>query len=169
MRVLLTGAGGFCGSHALLHFLKMTDYQFTVTDSFRHKGNSARLRSVFEAEKSATSRVKVVTHDLTTPIDMVTAREFGEIQLIISMASESHVDRSIKEPRSFIENNTKLILTLLEYSRQLSSLELFLHISTDEVYGPAPTGVFHKEWASYFPSNPYSASKAAQESICHSY
>jgi dTDP-glucose 4,6-dehydratase len=85
------------------------------------------------------------------------------------MASESHVDRSIEEPRSFIENNTNLILTLLEYSRQLQNIQLFLQISTDEVYGPAPGGILHKEWDPYFPSNPYSASKAAQESICYSY
>ena len=169
MRVLLTGAGGFVGHHTLSHLLKTTDYQFIVTDSFRHRGNSARLRSVFDEVKSATDRVKVVTHDLTTPIDLVTSRELGKIQVIISMASESHVDRSIEEPRNFIENNTNLILTLLEYSRQIDSLELFLQISTDEVYGPAPGGILHKEWDPYFPSNPYSASKAAQESICYSY
>jgi dTDP-glucose 4,6-dehydratase len=169
MRVLLTGAGGFVGHHTLSHLLKTTDYHFTVTDSFRHRGNSARLRSVFDEVVSAKNRVKVVTHDLTTPIDLVTSREFGDIQIIISMASESHVDRSIDEPRSFIENNTNLILTLLEYSRQLQNIQLFLQISTDEVYGPAPGGILHKEWDPYFPSNPYSASKAAQESICYSY
>jgi len=169
MRVLLTGAGGFVGHHTLSHLLKTTDYHFIVTDSFKHRGNSARLRSVFEEVKSATERVKVITHDLTTPIDLVTSREFGDTQVLISMASESHVDRSINEPRNFIENNTNLILTLLEYSRHLDSLELFLQISTDEVYGPAPGGILHKEWDPYFPSNPYSASKAAQESICYSY
>jgi dTDP-glucose 4,6-dehydratase len=169
MRVLLTGAGGFVGHHTLSHLLKTTDYHFTVTDSFRHRGNSARLRSVFDEVVSAKNRVKVVTHDLTTPIDLVTSREFGDIQIIISIASESHVDRSIEEPRSFIENNTNLILTLLEYSRQLQNIQLFLQISTDEVYGPAPGGILHKEWDPYFPSNPYSASKAAQESICYSY
>ena len=169
MRVLLTGAGGFVGHHTLSHLLKTTDYHFTVTDSFRHRGNSARLRSVFDEVASARDRVKVVTHDLTTPIDLVTSREFGDIEIIISMASESHVDRSIEEPRSFIENNTNLILTLLEYSRQLQNIQLFLQISTDEVYGPAPGGILHKEWDPYFPSNPYSASKAAQESICYSY
>ena len=169
MRVLLTGAGGFVGHHTLSHLLKTTDYQFIVTDSFRHRGNSARLRSVFEEVKSAKDRVKVVTHDLTTPIDLVTSREIGDVQVIISMASESHVDRSIEEPRNFIENNTNLILTLLDFSRQLDNLELFLQISTDEVYGPAPGGILHKEWDPYFPSNPYSASKAAQESICYAY
>ena len=169
MRILLTGAGGFVGHHTLSHLLKTTDHHFTVTDSFRHRGNSARLRSVFDEVKSATERVKVITHDLTTPIDLVTSREFGDIQTIISMASESHVDRSIEDPRNFIENNVKLMLTLLEYARNLNSLELFLQISTDEVYGPAQSGTAHTEWDSFLPSNPYSASKAAQESICYSY
>jgi len=169
MKILLTGAGGFVGSHTLAHMLKNTDHDFVVTDSFRHRGSTARLRSVFEEVKSANQRVKVVSHDLTVPIDNVTKSEFGQIQTIISMASESHVDRSILEPRKFIENNVNLILTLLEYSRQLDSLELFLQISTDEVYGPAPNGQAHKEWSTFFPSNPYSSSKAAQESICYSY
>ena len=169
MKILLTGAGGFVGHHTLSHLLKTTDHDFIVTDSFRHRGNSARLRSVFEEVESATKRVKVVTHDLTTPIDSVTGREFGDVSIIISMASESHVDRSIEEPSNFIKNNTDLILTLLNFSRQLDSIELFLQISTDEVYGPAPLGTLHKEWDPYFPSNPYSASKAAQESICYSY
>jgi len=169
MKILLTGAGGFVGHHTLSHLLKTTDHDFIVTDSFRHRGNSARLRSVFEEVESATKRVKVVTHDLTTPIDSVTGREFGAVSIIISMASESHVDRSIEEPSNFIKNNTELILTLLNFSRQLDSIELFLQISTDEVYGPAPLGTLHKEWDTYFPSNPYSASKAAQESICYSY
>ncbi len=169
MRILLTGAGGFVGHHTLSHLLKTTDYNFVVTDSFRHRGSSARLRSVFEEVKSAKDRVKVVTHDLTTPIDLVTSRELGDIQVLISMASESHVDRSIEAPRTFIENNTNLILTLLDFSRQLDNIELFLQISTDEVYGPAPGGILHREWDPYFPSNPYSASKAAQESICYAY
>lgn len=169
MKILLTGAGGFVGHHTLAHLLKTTDFEFIATDSFRHRGNSARLRSVFSEIQSAEKRVKVVTHDLTTPIDLVTAKELGRIEVIISMASESHVDRSIEHPRAFIENNVNLILTLLEYARQLNSLELFLQISTDEVYGPAPAGTQHLEWDPYFPSNPYSASKAAQESICYSY
>jgi dTDP-glucose 4,6-dehydratase len=169
MKVLLTGAGGFVGHHTLAHLLKQTDFEVVATDSFRHRGNSARLREVFREIPSADTRVKVITHDLTTPIDHVTVKEIGKIDTIISMASESHVDRSIEEPRSFISNNTNLILTLLDYARGLDDLKLFLQVSTDEVYGPAPAGVLHREWDTYFPSNPYSASKAAQESICYSY
>lgn len=168
-KILLTGAGGFVGHHTLAHLLKTTDYSIVVTDSFNHKGNTARLRSVFEELPDAKNRVKVITHDLRVPIDSITGREIGDVEIIISMASESHVDRSISSPRKFISNNIELILTLAEFARSLNNLELFLQISTDEVYGPAPDKILHKEWDPYFPSNPYSASKASQESICFAY
>ena len=168
-RLLLTGAAGFVGHHTLAHLLKTTDWEIVVTDSFRHFGISSRLRAVFEELPQYRSRVKVVTHDLSTPIDQVTRNEFGEIHYIINMASASHVDRSILDPRPFVENNVALQMTMLEFARQLPSLEIFLHISTDEVYGPAPLGNDHAEWSEIIPSNPYSASKAAQEALAISY
>ena len=79
-----------------------------------------------------------------------------------------HVDRSIIEPRSFIENNVQLILTLLEYVRD-HPVEKFLHISTDEVFGPAAVGHEHAEWETHRPSNPYAASKAMQTEACYAY
>jgi dTDP-glucose 4,6-dehydratase len=167
--VLITGAAGFVGHHTLSYLLKNTDFSFIATDSFKHKGTSARLRSVFEEVPNSNKRVKVITHDLTTPIDKVTKNEFGKIDYILNIASESHVDRSISEPREFILNNTNLILTMLELARSNDNLKLFVQMSTDEVYGPATDGHNHKEWETHFPSNPYSASKAAQEDICYSY
>ena len=169
MKVLLTGAGGFVGHHTLAHLLKTTNWEIVATDSFRHLGISARIRAVFEELPSDVARVKVVTHDLTTPIDSVTAREFGNPDVIINMASESHVDRSITDPRPFIENNVALTLTLLDYARTLPNLKTFIQIGTDEVYGPAPEGINHPEWSPQVPSNPYSASKSAQEAIAISY
>jgi dTDP-glucose 4,6-dehydratase len=169
MRVLLTGAGGFVGHHTLAHLLKTTDWEIIATDSFRHLGVSARIRAVLEELPEEASRVKVITHDLVAPIDKVTAKEFGEPDVIINMASESHVDRSISDPRPFIENNVALTLTLLDYARTLPNLRAFVQIGTDEVYGPAPVGINHKEWSSQLPSNPYSASKSAQEAIAISY
>jgi dTDP-glucose 4,6-dehydratase len=169
MKVLLTGAGGFVGHHTLAHLLKTTDWKIIATDSFRHLGTSARIRAVLEELPKDVSRVKVITHDLTTPIDQVTAREFGSPDVIINMASESHVDRSITDPRPFVANNVALALTLLEYARSLQNLKTFIQIGTDEVYGPAPEGVNHIEWSPQLPSNPYSASKSAQESIAISY
>ena len=167
--VLITGAAGFVGHHTLAHLLKTTDYKFVVTDSFKHLGVSARLRSVLSELPHSAQRMKIVTHDLTTPIDLVTFREFGKVEIIINMASESHVDRSITEPRTFISNNVDLVLTMLDYARQLESLEVYIQISTDEVYGPAKVGTTHSEANPHLPSNPYAASKAAQENICYSY
>lgn len=167
--VLLTGAAGFVGHHTLSHLLKTTDWRFVATDSFRHQGLTSRLRAVFEELPDARKRVKVVSHDLTVPIDSITAREFGKVSYIINMASASHVDRSISEPRSFIENNVNLSLTMLEYARNTDSLKVFVQVGTDEVYGPARHGDFHKEWSTQLPSNPYSASKGAQEAISISY
>jgi dTDP-glucose 4,6-dehydratase len=169
MKVLLTGAGGFVGHHTLSHLLKTTDWEFVVTDSFKHFGTSARLREVFEELPNERKRVKVVTHDLATPIDQVTAAEFGNIETIINMASDSHVDRSIENPRPFVENNIALALTMFDYARTLDNLNCFIQISTDEVYGPAPSGTLHKEWEPLIPSNPYSASKMGQEAIANAY
>lgn len=168
-RVLLTGAGGFVGSHTLVHFLHNTDWQLVLTDSFRHKGTTDRIdQMINKSHPEFADRVEVITHDLTVPFSKQMVQRLGKIDYIVSMASESHVDRSIEEPRDFIENNVKLILTLLEYARE-NPVEKFLQVSTDEVYGPAPIGHDHVEGEPHLPSNPYSASKAAQEDICYSY
>jgi dTDP-glucose 4,6-dehydratase len=106
--------------------------------------------------------------DLRAPIDSVTRAQIGPIDVIMNVASESHVDRSISEAATFIRNNVELITSLLDFARQAKP-RMFLQMSTDEVYGPAPEGIFHGEWESIRPSNPYSASKAAQEAICFSY
>jgi dTDP-glucose 4,6-dehydratase len=169
MRILLTGGGGFVGHHTLEHLLKNTDWEIVVIDSFRHHGISARLRAVLSSNPLFSSRVSVITHDLKTPIDRVTTAEIGEIQIIVNMASESHVDRSIENPRVFIENNTQLALTMLDFARQSKGLQLFIQVSTDEVYGPARDNYAHKEYDVILPSNPYSASKASQEAISISY
>ena len=168
-RVLLTGGGGFVGHHTLEHLLKNTDWEIVVLDSFRNKGLSSRLRAVFDANPDDIERVTVITHDLTSPIDVVTSKNIGKIDAIINNASESHVDRSITHPRPFVENNVSLAITMLEYARTLPDLKVFIQISTDEVYGPAVNGAPHPEYDMMLPSNPYSASKVAQEAIAISY
>lgn len=168
MKVLLTGAGGFVGHHTLEHLLKKTNWEIVCLDSFRHKGMSARMREVFNANPEHRHRVSVITHDLRSPLDHITIKEIGNVDTIINMASESHVDRSLIYPREFINNNVELCLNMLEYARTLDSLSLFIQISTDEVYGPAKHGD-HPEYDPILPSNPYSASKAAQEAIAISY
>lgn len=167
--VALTGIGGFVGAHTLIHILHNTDWNVIGIDSFRHKGKTDRVTEVLhKSHPEYLPRVKILTHDLTVPFSAQFVSEIGDINYIINMASESHVDRSITHPRSFVENNVALQLTMLEYARQ-NPVEKFLQVSTDEVFGAAPHNYDHKEGEPHLPSNPYSASKAMQEDLLFSY
>lgn len=168
-RVLLTGASGFVGSHVLRHIILNTDWFVVCPTTFTHKGLQDRIRVALDDLPDAYKRVKIIRCDFTSPISLITAREFGDIDMIINVASESHVDRSIEEPAQFVINNVSLICHILDYARN-TNIEKFIQVSTDEVYGPAPDGYAHVEWMDqHLPSNPYSASKAAQEDIAFSY
>lgn len=167
--VLLTGASGFVGSHVLRHFLENTDWEIVCPVSYRHRGNSSRITSALVGKDA--SRVTFFMHDLTGPFSSIEADKIGDIDYIVNVASESHVDRSIADPVPFVRNNVDVALNVLELARS-KDVEKLIQVSTDEVYGPAdsedhPDG--HSEWSPIVPSNPYSASKAAQEAIAISY
>jgi dTDP-glucose 4,6-dehydratase len=169
--VWLSGAGGFAGHHALEHILSNTDWNVICTDSFRHKGTTDRITDVFYGgSPSWTNRVDVITHDLTAPFAARQVAAMGDVDYMVCYASESHVDRSIDDPVPFIRNNVDVALNSLELARALKPKQV-IWISTDEVYGPVEatdlTG--HSEWSPMLPSNPYAASKAAQEDIAISY
>lgn len=163
--VLLTGVGGFVGSHTLRHILDNTDWHVIGLDSFRHRGKLDRVKE--QLKDHDPSRYTHLVYDLRIPFSPQFEENLKNVDYVISMASESHVDRSITDPREFIENNINLILTLVEWAKN-AHIEKFIQISTDEVYGPIRKGG-HKEGSPHRPSNPYSASKSAQESICYSY
>jgi dTDP-glucose 4,6-dehydratase len=169
-RALLTGAAGLVGSHVLRHLLVNTDWEIVCPVTFRHKGMPPRLVSAVKGLDAPveSNRVSVIMLDLTAPVDPVSVGRIGEIDYVLNVASESHVDRSITNPVPFVLNNTALILNVLELARTLRP-RLFLQMSTDEVYGPALPGEAHAEWSPTVPSNPYSASKAAQEAIAIAY
>lgn len=166
---MLTGVSGFMGSHVLNHILATTEWDVVGLASWRHKGTPERVEQVLSADPTWRDRVVIITHDLEAPIPERTQARIGAVDYIINVAAESHVDRSIVDPVPFVTNNVALVLNMLEFARTLPNLETFLQISTDEVYGAAPLGHNHKEWESIIPSNPYSASKAAQEAIAISY
>lgn len=167
-RVLLTGAGGFVGHHFLEHLLATTDWGIVATGSFRHRGKTDRIVQVLDGHPSWRGRVDVLTHELTAPFSTQAMYRIGSPDYIIAMASESHVDRSISDPVPFVRNNVDVILSTLELARVVQPKAVIV-VSTDEVYGPCEPGQGHVEWSPIIPSNPYSASKAAQEAIAISY
>lgn len=175
---MLTGSNGFVGAGVLAEMLDKTDWFFILPTTSLHHGSQTRLNNTLYRYNQkqmlsgspvlADERVKIVRVDLTQPF---THRIFGDVptpDLILNIASESHVDRSIDDPVPFIRNNVELILNVMEYAREVQP-KLVLHMSTDEVFGNAREGEYHSEWDPIRPSNPYSASKAAQEAIAYSY
>lgn len=164
--LLLTGIGGSIGIHTLSQIMKNTDWNVVGVDSFRHKGWSDRIVDHLERHPNDRDRLKIITHDLTAPFSELTKKQIGKIDYIINMASLSDVEASNQDPVNFVQNNISLVLTMLEYAREIKP-EVFIQISTDEVYGPT-TGKNdgYKEWDSKIPSNPYAASKSCQEELC---
>jgi dTDP-glucose 4,6-dehydratase len=164
-RVLLTGAGGAIGIHMLAHIFHNTDWEVVATDSFRHKGYPDRIALLFVEHPEWRERLEVIVHDLNAPFTEREMKKMGNITHIINLASISDVQASIDDPVPTVRNNVELMLNMLELARAIKP-KTFLHFSTDEVYGPVTKeSKGHKEWASIKPSNPYSASKAAQEAI----
>lgn len=177
-RVLLTGVGGFVGSHCLEYFLNNTDWFIIGLDSFRHKGTYSRLN---EIEYIDPNRFKLLKHDLTVPLDeqlenRIMSRRINErgqvvedkLDYIINMASDSAVERSVSDPGWCWRNNCELVYNMLELARRVKP-KIFFQVSTDEVYGDCAPGYSHPEWDVLMPSNPYAASKAAQEALAISY
>lgn len=167
-RVLLSGISGSIGIHVFGHIMKNTDWHVVGIASFRHRGLSDRLVEDLSNHPERHDRLTLITHDLSAPFSDLTRKKIGHIDYIINMASLSDVEDSIVNPVPFVENNVKLVLNMLELARELKP-ESFIQISTDETYGPSEEGEQFVEWSPILPSNPYSASKAAQEAIAISY
>lgn len=166
-KCVITGGFGFVGSHFVEHFLKNTDWNIVVLDKLSYATNGYdRLRDINIFDEK---RVSIFAVDLNLPLSDGVKKEIGEVDYIINLASESHVDNSIAEPVTFIQNNVNLALNMLEWSRELKHLKKFIQFSTDESFGTAPEGVNYKEGDRANPGNPYSASKLAQEGIARAY
>ena len=165
--ILLTGASGFAGSHMLKCLLKNTTSHIFCPVTYRHGGSRNRIKSIVSSESA--DKYTVFECDLAK--ENLNDFDFlSGVSLIINFASESHVDRSITEPRNFMSNNINLMINLLEFARLKNRDLQFIHVSTDEVYGALDKSFSNTEWSRpHLPSNPYSASKSAQESLVVSY
>ena len=166
-KILISGGVGFVGHHIVESYLKNTDYDIIVIDKLSYSSDSLdRLRDIKAFDEN---RVKMFSVDLQLPLSVGVKKEIGEVDYILNLASESHVDNSIKDPVNFVLNNVKLTLNMLEWARELKGLKKFIQFSTDEVFGTAPDGIAYKEGDRHNAGNPYSASKDAQEAICRAY
>jgi dTDP-glucose 4,6-dehydratase len=169
-KIIVTGGCGFIGHHFVEHLCINTDWDIIILDKLSYASMGfERMRDtqMFDLYKN---RVKVFTTDLILPLPDGIIREIGEnVEYIVHMAAETHVDNSIKDPQLFITNNINSTVNMLEYARNLKNLKIFFYFSTDEVFGPALNGKLFKEWDRHKPTNPYSASKSAAEQICISY
>jgi dTDP-glucose 4,6-dehydratase len=158
-KMLVTGGAGFIGSEFVRQAVK--GYHVVVVDSLTYAGDMARLASI---------RDDIVFYQC----DIADRRQIGQIvkdegpEIIVHWAAESHVDRSILDASPFIMTNVKGTQNLLDAARQYP-IELFINVSTDEVYGElGQEGQFTEETC-LNPSSPYSASKASQDMLGRAY
>ncbi|HEQ3536063.1 TPA: dTDP-glucose 4,6-dehydratase, partial [Vibrio parahaemolyticus] len=169
MKILVTGGAGFIGSAVVRHIIRDTQDTVINLDKLTYAGNLESLVDVADSDRYYFEQVDICDR---TELDRV----FSEHQpdMVMHLAAESHVDRSIDGPAAFIETNVMGTYHLLEAARQYwSSLEeanksafRFHHISTDEVYGDLEgTDDLFTETTSYAPSSPYSASKASSDHL----
>lgn len=165
--ILVTGGCGFIGSHFVNHLLKNTDWNIVVIDKLSYA--SYGLERLKKIQAVDNPRVKIITWDLVNPFTDYLIQEIGEIDYIVHMAAETHIDNSISEPVNFIHNNVMSTVQILEYARKLEKLQIFFYFSTDEVYGPALDDKAFREDESHNPTNPYSASKSSAEMLCIAY
>ena len=166
-KVLLTGAPGFIGHHTVEHIFKNTDWDIVGLDRLSYAGNLNFLTDMGCWDENK-HRFKFVFHDLRAEVSKLTIDLIGDVDYIIHMAAESHVDRSIEDAHPFVMSNVLGTVNMLELARILKP-EKFIYVSTDEVYGPARDGHLHKEGEPHFPSNPYSASKSGAEAFAYAY
>ena len=167
--VLVTGGAGFIGSNFLLRMVpKHPDVRFVNLDLLTYAGNLMNLTSIEDAPNYT-----FVHGDIADP-DLVRALfQEHDFSTVVHFAAESHVDRSIMAPLSFVKTNTLGTVTLLEAARaawgDATDGRRFYHVSTDEVFGSLGDDGFFREDTPYDPRSPYSASKASSDHFVRAY
>jgi dTDP-glucose 4,6-dehydratase len=165
--VLVTGGAGFIGSNFLLRMVRNhPQIRFINLDALTYAGNLHNLAEIESAPNYAFVRGDITDHALLERL----FREH-EITTVVHFAAESHVDRSITEPISFVRTNVDGTAVLLECARQhwANGDGRFLHVSTDEVFGSLGIDGYFTEDTPYAPRSPYSASKAASDHLVRAY
>lgn len=168
-KILITGGAGFIGSHVVRRFVnKYPDYQIFNLDALTYAGN---LENIADIESS--SNYTFVKGDIVDANFIDQLFQKHQFDAVIHLAAESHVDRSITDPLSFVKTNVIGTMNLLNAAKTIWTNNFegkrFYHVSTDEVYGSlGATGLF-SETTPYDPNSPYSASKASSDHFVRAY
>lgn len=171
-KLLITGGAGFIGSCFVRRWIEKQNVDLVNFDLLTYAGH---LESLEDARQS--SRHAFVQGDLRDRGTVEKVVYEQKPSMILHLAAETHVDRSIEHPTNFVSTNVGgtavLLETTLQYWRQLDATDKntfrFLHVSTDEVYGPAEAGQLACEGDAYAPTSPYAASKAAADQLVRAY
>lgn len=168
-KVLITGGAGFIGSHVVRLFVtKYPNYQIYNLDALTYAGNLENLKDIENCEN-----YHFIKANINDDNEMHKLFEKYQFDCVIHLAAESHVDRSIEDPKIFIKTNVSGTVNLMEAALSIwgddLNTKLFYHISTDEVYGSLEEDGFFTETTSYAPNSPYSASKAASDHFVRAY
>ena len=167
--LLITGGAGFIGSHVVRLFVnKYPDYNIVNLDLLTYAGNLENLTDIESKENYTFVKGDICDQNLLE--ELFNTYDFNGV---IHLAAESHVDRSISDPMSFIRTNIVGTVTLLNAAKNKwkdnYSEHRFYHISTDEVYGSLGAEGYFYETTPYSPRSPYSASKASSDHLVRAY
>lgn len=168
-KILITGGAGFIGSHVVRRFVNnYSEYQIINLDKLTYAGNLLNLKDVEHSPN-----YKFIKGDIVDAAFIDQLFEEEQIDSVIHLAAESHVDRSISSPLEFVMTNVVGTVNLLNAARKYwkanYSEHRFYHVSTDEVYGSLGEEGLFTETTAYDPHSPYSASKASSDHFVRSY
>ncbi|WP_437227248.1 dTDP-glucose 4,6-dehydratase [Planctomicrobium sp. SH661] len=168
MKILVTGGAGFIGSAVIRYLIQNTDHEVINLDKLTYAANLENLKSVDQS-----ARYQFIQADICDEFLMKDLFADQQPDAVMHLAAESHVDRSIDGPRTFLETNILGTYSLLQAARLLwktwptekQQTFRFLHVSTDEVYGSLGAEGYFTEQTAYAPNSPYSASKASSDML----
>ena len=161
MKILVCGGSGFIGSTFIQNYLKLnTELSITNIDNLSIGSNQENLKDI-----QNNSQYHFIQNNIKN--ESIISNLVKDFDIVVNFAAESHVDRSISNPKPFVETNVLGTYSLLEAIRKHD--KLFIHVSTDEVYGDANDQESFNELSQINPSNPYSATKAAADHLVASY